>query len=196
MIRRSLISFAAVVLAFAAGVACGKNSEDLSREPLVKGQTTVVGTPADSGKPASPAPVPVTTAPPAPEAKITQPQAPVKKITAPASAITVKRIAVTRAIEKREPVATETFTAGDEPVFAFVELENKSDAPAVVLVTFEHADGKTVGHVKLEVPPHATRWRTWGKTRFIRQTGDWTAVVRGEDGSELAKKPFEVSSAQ
>lgn len=194
MIRRSLISFAAVVLAFAAGVACGKKSEDLSREPLARGQTTVVGAPADSGKPVTPAPVPGTPAPPAPEAKISLAPTPVKKITAPASAVTVKRIVVTRAIEKREPVLTDTFTAGDEPVFAFLELENKSDAPAVVLVTFEHADGKTVGHVKLEIPPHATRWRTWGKTRFIRQTGSWTAVVRGEDQSELAKKPFEVGA--
>jgi hypothetical protein len=196
MIRRSLISCAVVVLAFAAGVACGKKSEDLSREPLARGQTTVVGAPADAPKPPpAPSTVPVTTAPPAPVAKITTPSAPVKKITAPASAVSVKRIVVTSAIEKREPVLTDTFSTGADPVFAFLELSNTSDHPAIVEVTFEHAEGKTVGHVKLEIPAHSTKWRTWGKTRFIRQAGSWNAVVRGEDGSELAKKAFDVNAS-
>jgi hypothetical protein len=191
MIRRSLISFAAVVLAFAAGVACGKKSEDVSREPLARGQTTVVALPAGTPKPATTM-VPVTTAPKPAEPKPNA-ASPVKKVTAPASALSVKRIVVTRAIEKREPVATDTFTTGEEPVFAFLELANTSNHPAIVEVTFEHAQGKTVGHVKLEVPAHSTKWRTWGKTRFIRQAGTWNAVVRGEDGSELAKQEFEVS---
>lgn len=193
MIRRSLISFAAVVLAFAAGVACGKKSGDLEKEPLARGQTTVVGAPAEAPKQPAPSTVPVTTAR-APEAKITTPTAPTRKITAPASAVSVKRIVVTRAIEKREPVVTEAFVTSEEPVFAFLELSNTSDHPAIIEVTFEHAQGKTVGHVKLEVPAHSTKWRTWGKTRFIRQAGSWNAVVRGEDGSELAKKAFDVSA--
>ncbi len=201
MIRRSLISFAVVAFAFATGVACGRKSDaDLSREPLAKGRTTVVGASAEPAKKSEELPAPAKTAattstgsPAVDDAKPIKPVSATKSVAA-ASDIVVKRIVVTRAIENREPVATTEFSVGDEPVFAFLELENKSDAPAVIRVTFEHASGKTVGHVKLEVPAHQTRWRTWGKTRFIRQPGSWNAVVRSEGGEEISRKSFEVGA--
>jgi hypothetical protein len=62
-----------------------------------------------------------------------------------------------------------------------------------VFVTFEREGKKTVGHVRLEVPAHNKRWRTWGRTRFIREPGTWNAVIRAKDGTELAKKSFEVT---
>jgi hypothetical protein len=111
------------------------------------------------------------------------------KVTA-APSVNVKRLVVTRGIKEREPLPTESLTVGS-PVFAFVELQNPSDAEKAVVITFEQAK-LSVGHVTLSVSAETVRWRTWGKTRNITQPGTWTAVVRAKDGRELARQAFEV----
>lgn len=108
----------------------------------------------------------------------------------------VKRLVVTRGVEHREPLSTDHLTAGAGPVFAFVELRNSSDDDKVVTVDFRHASDPSVGHIKLKVPAHSARWRTWGHTRMIKEGGEWTAVVRAGDGSELAHTTFNVEAAE
>ncbi len=108
-----------------------------------------------------------------------------------AGALKVKRLVVTTAIEEREPLPVTEFKAGSELVYAFVELMNEGDEQGIV-ITFERV-GKQVGHVELGVPANQTRWRTWGRTRNIKQPGDWEAVVRTKDGDELARTRFQVS---
>jgi len=105
----------------------------------------------------------------------------------------LKRVVVTHKIENHEPTAGADFSLGNEPVYAFVELDNASGAARTINVMFENEDTKaTVGHVKLTVPANQPRYRTWGNTRLIRDAGHWVAVVSTADGVELGRAPFDV----
>jgi len=110
-----------------------------------------------------------------------------------ATELALKRLVVTTAIEHREPVATSTFRAGDGPIIAFVELINPGDVPENISISFESDGGRKVGDVELEIPAHSRRWRTWGRTRLIRQPGAWTAVVKDGSGEVLARQTFVVT---
>ncbi len=108
----------------------------------------------------------------------------------------LKRLVVTTGVEKREPVKVETLLAGEEPIFAFMELANESEEDQYVVVTFEREDDlEVVGHIKLKVPAEQPRWRTWGRTHMIKDAGPWVAVVRTPEGHELAREPFDVSAS-
>lgn len=104
----------------------------------------------------------------------------------------VKRLVIASSIENREPIE---ITEGkvEEPFLAFVELEHKGSQDAGLVVTFEHAEGTKVGFVELEVPAESPRYRTWARTRNIREPGTWTAVVKSKSGEELARKSFTVA---
>jgi hypothetical protein len=107
----------------------------------------------------------------------------------------VRRLVVARHIEGREPAESGTrFTPDGAPLFAFVELENASPDTQQIVVTFERAGGPSLGNVKLDVPAKNARYRTWGQTRRIRNTGTWQAVVRTPSGQELARQAFEVQT--
>ena len=184
----SCLLFAGVVMS-AAGCERKSDPPGVSREALARATSV----PAATATPApAPSPAPSTSATAKVETKDVE--KPKREVANPED-VKIKRLVVTRAIEKHEPIATETFTAGDEPVFAFVELSNKSEEAATVIVTFESPGKKSAGHVKLEIPAHTTRWRTWAKTRFIRQGGTWAAVVRTPDGVELSRQSFDVEAA-
>lgn len=111
-----------------------------------------------------------------------------------ADGLEVERLVVTRGVAHREPLDTDGITAGAGPVFAFTELRNTSDEDKVITVDFQHAGHKPVGHIRLKVPAHSRRWRTWGRTRLVDQGGQWTAIVRAGDGTELAHAAFDVSA--
>jgi len=113
-----------------------------------------------------------------------------------AAGLEVKRLVVTRGVKRREPLDTDQFTAGAGPVFAFVELGNTSDTDKVITLDFQHNGEAPVGHIKLKVPAHSSRWRTWGRTRRVDKGGDWTALVRAADGTELAHTAFDVQAPQ
>jgi hypothetical protein len=112
------------------------------------------------------------------------------------SSLECKRLVVTTRIDAREPVATDTFELGGQPVMAFVELTNPTDQELQVVVTFEPVGGgEKVGFVELSVPAKSPRWRTWGSTRRIDKAGEWTASVAVKDGPVLASTVFSVSEA-
>lgn len=113
-----------------------------------------------------------------------------------AAGLEVKRLVVTRGVKHREPLDTDQFTAGAGPVFAFLELQNTSDHDKTVTVDFQHGSDAPVGHIKLKVPAHSPRWRTWGRTRLVDHAGAWTARVRAGDGTELAHTAFNVEAPQ
>ena len=104
---------------------------------------------------------------------------------------------IASAIEAREPVLAESVSVSQAPLFAFAELENAGNSAQRVRVTFERqgegAKGKSVGHVELAIPASSARWRTWAKTQLVDEPGQWAAVLRDEQGHELARTPFEVS---
>lgn len=137
------------------------------------------------------------TAPAEPKADDTAPPHAATHGSAPSAAgLEVKRLVVTRGVEHREPLDTDQFTAGEGPVFAFVELQNTSNDDKVITVDFQHGSDKPVGHIKLKVPAHSPRWRTWGRTRLVNQGGEWTALVRAADGTEIAHSDFSVDAPQ
>ena len=111
---------------------------------------------------------------------------------APAEAPLVKRLVIASDIEEREPVELASAKV-NEPIVAFVELNNKHDTESDIVVTFEHESGKKVGYVELTVPPKSPRFRTWGRTRNIKDAGEWTAIVSTKSGEELARKSFTVA---
>jgi hypothetical protein len=102
----------------------------------------------------------------------------------------VKRLSVTHEIDQREPVLVDTLSL-DKEVVAFVELANGGTAEGQV-ITFEREGKEPVGYVKLGIPGDQPRWRTWGKTRMVKEAGEWEAVVRAADGTELARQKFVV----
>ena len=61
------------------------------------------------------------------------------------------------------------------------------------MITFEQGD-KSVGHIALNVPAKAKRFRTWGRTAQIKSVGEWQAVVRSQGGKELGRTTFSVGS--
>ncbi|WP_437928345.1 DUF2914 domain-containing protein [Sorangium sp. So ce291] len=112
-----------------------------------------------------------------------------------AAELKVKRLVVAAGVKDREPVAPgTTFRAPEtERLYAFIELENRSEVEGEVTVAFVPPDGGApVGNVTLGVGP-SPRWRTWAFTRGARRAGEWTAVVRSATGEELARAPFEVT---
>jgi hypothetical protein len=108
--------------------------------------------------------------------------------------IRARRLVVAGGIDQREPVgASDVFDLGAfDRVYAFVEAVNETDEAVTLTVTFEPASGESTGHVALEVPARAGRFRTWAFTRNIASGGQWEAVVRGPDGDVLARRPFVV----
>jgi DUF2914 family protein len=115
-----------------------------------------------------------------------------KKTLAPAQ-LAVRRLVVTHAVSEREPIEPAELVSGT-PILAFVELSNQDATERNVVVTFERDGRAAVGHVKLQVPAKSPRFRTWARTRNLTEAGTWEAVIRSEDGTELGRQPFELSS--
>lgn len=162
------------------------------------------GTPAPGPSPLPSACVPVVAAPET--ARVAMPQ-PAAVVSAPASAtagrasgavlpnaqLSIKRVVLAREIKGREPaVALTQVAAGSEPLFAFVELENRSSEDGAIVITFEKKGIRT-GNIELTVPANQNRWRTWGWTRGVREAGQWSVVVRSAGGRELARTAFEAT---
>lgn len=106
----------------------------------------------------------------------------------------VKRFVVTEGIQGREPVTSDgPLVANGKPIFAFAELANENAGETRVRITFERkGSSDRVGNVTLSVPGNAGRFRTWGQTRFVRDSGTWDAVLWSEGGKELGRTSFEV----
>jgi hypothetical protein len=105
--------------------------------------------------------------------------------------VAVRRLVVTHAVKEREPIAPAELVTGT-PVLAFVELSNADEVERNVVVTFEREGRPAVGHVKLRVPASSSRFRTWARTHNLSEAGTWEAVIRGEDGKELGRQPFDL----
>ncbi|WP_437781472.1 DUF2914 domain-containing protein [Sorangium sp. So ce1097] len=142
------------------------------------------------------APAAAVAAPPAPEPAPSVAGGKERKEKARGAAeLKVKRLVLAGGVKDREPVAAGTTfrTPETERLYAFLEIENRSDVEGEVTVSFVPPDGGApVGNVTLGVGP-SPRWRTWAFTRGARRVGEWTAVVRSETGEELARAPFEVT---
>jgi hypothetical protein len=107
----------------------------------------------------------------------------------------ISRLVLARDIEDREPVdADSRFSPDEERIYAFMEMVNASDEDKQVVVTFERDDGTSVGHIRVNVPAHSPRWRTWAWTRHANTPGTWTAVISTPEGTEIGRERFEIES--
>lgn len=112
-----------------------------------------------------------------------------------AAGLHVDRLVVARSVERREPAGAGPFPADLERVYAFVQARNEGAEEVELAVVFVSPGGQRGAPIALRLPP-APRWRTWATTRHAREAGTWTAVVLAPDGTELARRTFEVVAAE
>ncbi|MCA9528615.1 MAG: DUF2914 domain-containing protein, partial [Myxococcales bacterium] len=108
--------------------------------------------------------------------------------------VSVRRVALTRAIVDREPLEPATeFEAKPKRLYAFVDLRNDGDGPGKVRVRFLGPDHAVTGDVLLDVPASVPRWRTWAWTQYATRPGPWEVVVERADGTRLDSATFTVT---
>jgi hypothetical protein len=108
-----------------------------------------------------------------------------------AEGVTLRRLALTRRIEGREPVMPgTTFAASSERLYAFVEASSTSDEARELVVSFFGPDHRHTGVVTLTIPADAPRWRTWAYTAHANEPGAWTAEIRTKDGALVGRQRF------
>ena len=108
-----------------------------------------------------------------------------------AEGVTLRRLALTRRIEGREPVMPgTTFAASSERLYAFVEASSTADEARELVVSFFGPDHRHTGVVTLTIPADAPRWRTWAYTAYANEPGAWTAEVRTKDGALVGRQRF------
>lgn len=108
-----------------------------------------------------------------------------------AEGVTLRRLALTRRIEGREPVTPgTTFAASSERLYAFVEASSTADEARELVVSFLGPDHRHTGVVTLTIPADAPRWRTWAYTAHANEPGAWTAEIRTKDGALVGRRRF------
>jgi hypothetical protein len=106
--------------------------------------------------------------------------------------VKIDRFVLARGVDQREPVDESDVFAGDEKIFAFVQLKNPDTAPFSFRVHWEPVDGPVSPYgVALKVET-AARFRTWSWTAIPREPGQYKAVLRTLDGAELASRTFTI----
>ena len=188
--RKVLVLMAVVALGFGgAGFALGATSFARAREERAPLREAPIEAPVQAEPRVEPEPVVRAEQPEA------QPRPERTTATAPerAGELRVRRLILTTDIESHEPVDDVSVVEleGTERLYAFVDAANRGEEPAELVVTFEPARGEPTGHVTLDIPAHAGRFRTWAYTRHLR-AGEWRAVVSDAEGREIASVPFEV----
>jgi hypothetical protein len=141
-----------------------------------------------------PTPVPSVAAPlPTTTPTVVSAPAPAPKPVKHADKLALKRLAIARGVENKEPVDEGTsFNAKESRVYAFLEVENPEKLPGEVTVEFQPPKGKANGEIKLAVG-EGSKWRTWAFTRQAHEEGEWTAIVRDAKGRELGRQTFNVT---
>lgn len=110
------------------------------------------------------------------------------------SPLHVRRLIISTGVRAYEPTgAANHFERGEfRRLYAFVDAANRGGEEGELIVTFEPPEGEVAGHVSLEVPAGAPRYRTWAYTRHVYTPGRWHAVIRCADGREVARRAFDV----
>ena len=185
--------FSVALVSLASGTllgGCERRAEPVActQEPHVVSRTLPADKPAaESDVAAAPASAPAAPAPAEKKAEAPSAAEPT------ATRLRIKRLVVAEGVDAREPIGARTAFRADEmdKVYAFVEVENPERMSGAITVSFEPPAGPEIGNVRLAVGA-SPRWRTWAFSRAVRETGEWTAVVRDERGRILERGPFSV----
>ena len=108
-----------------------------------------------------------------------------------ASAVmTINRFVACQAVEEREPVGTtETFAAGTETAYVFLEAASIS-ADVQVSFVWTH-ESKEVARVPLTIR-QGNRWRTYSTKKLAGRSGGWRVEVQDAKEAVLASLDFTV----
>ena len=108
-----------------------------------------------------------------------------------ASAVmTINRFVACQAVEEREPVgATNTFAAGTETAYAYLEAASIS-ADVQVSFVWIH-EGKEVARVPLTIR-QGNRWRTYSSKKLAGRPGSWRVEMQDAKEAVLASVDFTV----
>lgn len=181
-------------------LAACSTAEHAPRETPARPSVSQVAIPSVSAPPAiTPAPNPVAP-PPAlpPQVSGVEPASAQKEASTAAPTtgdkLQIRRLVLASRVVEREPELALTPRV-NEPLLAFVEAKNDASEEERLIVTFEHESGTKVGFVELRVPGGTQRFRTWARTRNLKEPGNWAAVVRTEAGTELGRTAFTVTES-
>lgn len=189
----------ALVIAFTA-LACSRKEVGAGATPLKAGPDSAPvaapAIPAPSAPTASTPAAAVPTAPPAPSANAATSSGKEASLEGTEAkgknGLAIQRLVLASRVVEREPEVA-LAPKINEPLLAFVEAKNGASEDQGIVVTFEHESGTKVGFVELNVPGGAKRWRTWARTKNLKEAGNWVAVVRSTTGQELSRTSFTVS---
>jgi hypothetical protein len=119
----------------------------------------------------------------------TAPSAPAGEATS--TALSLTRFELATGVEEREPVGVGAEFAAGTKVYAFLDVNNASDATELV-VTFEREGGSKSPGVTLNVPS-GKRYRTYAFFSHTLKAGNYKCVITGKDGNVVAEKAFAIS---
>jgi hypothetical protein len=103
---------------------------------------------------------------------------------------TIARLVVCTGVENREPVGVaETFPAGTEKVYCFLEATEISKDTEVSFVWF-HGDKEMLKtNLPLKTGP---KWRTFADKNVQGMQGDWKVEIRDSGGKLVKEVTFKV----
>lgn len=106
------------------------------------------------------------------------------------SGFTVERFVAAGGVSDREPVGVaETFPAGQEEVYCFLEAGDVTDRTTVSFVWYH--EGNEMASVDIPLGPGA-RWRTWSSKKIAGRTGQWTVELKDETGAAVKSLTFKI----
>ena len=104
--------------------------------------------------------------------------------------MTINRFLTCQAVEEREPLgATDTFTAGTEKAYAYLEATGISGDVEVSFVWFH--GNQEVARVAMSIR-QGNRWRTYSSKKLAGRTGAWRVEIQDSTAAVLASLNFTV----
>lgn len=95
-------------------------------------------------------------------------------------------------MEGTEPDPTAPFCRGKKAAFASFEVHNSTDDKRQLIVVFTKPDGGRGGRVPLTIPASSKKWRTTGRSHYLRQAGVWTVTAFDTNKAQLGSRTFRV----
>lgn len=103
----------------------------------------------------------------------------------------LERMEIAAEVVEREPVGSaDTFGAGQERVYAFIEARNIRADTTVNFVWFRN--DREVAAVPLSMK-QGNRWRTYSSITVDQRSGDWRVELRDEAGEVVEQATFRVN---
>lgn len=114
----------------------------------------------------------------------------------PIEGFSLRRVALAREVEKREPSGVAGSFVKGTRVHLFMDAKNLSDSALELVVRWHDPALANPVSVSLKVPAHTGRYRTWANSSPVAHPGAHEVSVQVKDGPEIYRKSFEVLAAK